>query len=132
MIIESFGIPPGRRTLAGLRKVDEERIKRANNKVSVRSRKQRRKRRADKKSKGDANSPRVTYFPGAFDLSAEPEIDIDINVPTKITKKNTKTCTNRIEKKVSIDEPEIMLELEQGPLPIHFVDEATISVFICI
>lgn len=75
-MIESFGLIVGRNSLAGFRKEDQNRIQNAERKISLVTRKARRKKRGERKSKGEKT--KTTYHPGAFGLSVEPDVDIDV------------------------------------------------------
>ena len=62
----------GDETLSGFFNHDEERLKNSLRKVSGKSRFQRRKRRAEKKSKRDPS--KTTYLTGVFGTGIEPEV----------------------------------------------------------
>ena len=80
-ILDSIGVKPGCNMLTGFRKEDEDRIKNAKRKCSLKSRSDRRKRRRERKSKNNKNnSSKVSYLAGGFGLGLEPEIDFDIQV----------------------------------------------------
>lgn len=63
-LLESFGLSAGMNSLTGFHKADEERIKNADRKTSLKSRTRRRKLRGLRKSKGE--KVKTTYHPGAF------------------------------------------------------------------
>jgi len=87
-VIEELVGEVGVETLSGLQYHDRERILNSQRKVTGTSRKTRRKRRADKKSKGDP--VKTTYLTGAFGTGTEPEIEISIPSPTCTEKESLK------------------------------------------
>ena len=79
-------------------------------------RNERRKRRAQKKSKTDSD---VTYFPGAFGLNKHSDIDF-----------NVKEKSQKISRKITSD---VLKQSEPSQKPkLTFVDETKILQFICI
>ena len=79
-ILEAIGVKPGRNLLTGFRK-DDDGVKNAEYKCSLKTRSDRRKRRRERKSKNDkTNSTKVSYLAGGFGLGLEPEIDIGIQM----------------------------------------------------
>ena len=78
-ILEAIRVKPGRNMLTGFRKDDDDRVKNAERKCSLKTCSDRRKRRRERKSKNDKNnSTNVSYFAGGLGLGLEPEIDIGI------------------------------------------------------
>ena len=71
-LLETFGIKPGSKT--GLRKTDADRIENSASKISIESRRAPRKCSSEKKNKSSTSNT-ISYYPGAFGLSCEPEID---------------------------------------------------------
>ena len=69
VIMDLCGVDPGQNMLKALREQDSRRIKSAGQKVSSKYRQQRKRLRAQRKSKG-----KDSYSSGAFDLSSKPEI----------------------------------------------------------
>ena len=72
-VMELCGLTPGINTMRALRLQDCIRIKNAAKKVSLKYRDQRRKLRAQRKSKAD----KTAYQPGGFSLSAQPDIPVE-------------------------------------------------------
>jgi hypothetical protein len=71
--MELCGLTPGINTMRALRLQDCIRIKNAAKKVSLKYRDQRRKLRAQRKSKAD----KTAYQPGGFSLRAQPDIPME-------------------------------------------------------
>ena len=86
VVMELCGLAPGLNTMRALRLQDSKRIKNAAKKVGLKYREQRRKLRAQRKSKAD----KTAYQPGGFSLSTEPDI------PTKPSKKRKRTAKIKI------------------------------------
>ena len=87
-VIEELVGEVGVQTLSGLQYHDRERILNSQRKVTGTSRITRRKRRADKKSKGDP--VKTTYLTGAFGTGTEPELDSSIPSSTGTEKESLK------------------------------------------
>lgn len=70
VLMQQCGVSPGRNMLKALRQEDQERVNAAARKVSSKYRQQRQSLRSKRKSRAD----KVSYQPGAFGISAKPEI----------------------------------------------------------
>ena len=108
-LLETVGVTPGPNMISAFRKEDHIRILNAENKVSLETRMGRRKRRAERKSTTDSH---VTYFPGAFGLSNEPEIDFGVSAANKKKRKVAKLTKPRKENGVRvqfIDDKDVLL-----------------------
>ena len=64
--------------ISGLKKIDEERVKNATSKISEKYRRERRKRRAEKKSNDEVKHKYPTYKAGAFGLFSTPDIGFEV------------------------------------------------------
>ena len=76
IILKKMGVEPGENMLRAIQNQDQERIKQAERKVSIKYRMNRRKQRAKKKSKGEKEP--VVYQAGGFGLSSKPESSFEI------------------------------------------------------
>ena len=111
--------------LSALRQEDAHRIQTAESKISVKHRAARRKRRGLRKSKNDPVN--VTYYPGAFGLSVEPEIDFQVkNKKRKLLQSTPKTKLAHVN---PITSKECVIPMEPTVGDNGFIDEKDIIVF---
>ena len=76
VVLKRIGIDPGDNMLLSLKKQDDQRVKKAEKKISLSYRQRRRMKRAEKKSKGEKEQ--VIYKSGAFGLSSKPDVSFEI------------------------------------------------------
>lgn len=93
-LLESVGITPEYNMIHAFEIEDKNRIAHAAIKSDVATRLRRRKKRGERKNKLDKVSKTTTYFPGAFGLTSEPEIVLD--VPAKKRKTIRKRKINAV------------------------------------
>ena len=95
-VLETFGIKPGSKSWTGLRKTDADHIENSASKISTESRRARRKRRGEKKNKSSTSST-ISYYPGAFGLPCEPEIDFSQKNQNQTGQLNKQTKKGKME-----------------------------------
>ena len=78
IVVKELGCDPGENMISGLKKIDEERVKNATSKISEKYRRERRKRRAEKKSNDEVEHKYPNYKAGAFGLFATPDIGFEV------------------------------------------------------
>ena len=86
--LSSSGVTPAIHMIVSTLKMDNQRIKNAQAKITAKYRASRRKRRADKKSK--QKETQTLYYPGGFGLSSTPELITIIPKKASKTKANSK------------------------------------------
>ena len=89
IILKKIGLEPGENMLRAIESQDCERIKEAERKISLKYRVNRRKHRAEKKSKGEKEP--IVYKAGGFGLSSEPDSPFEIVLDGNFEEKEKKT-----------------------------------------
>lgn len=102
-IIEKLGFQPGDNTINAQTRKDKARITAAEKKISGESRLRRQDIRTHKKKKSEKESQSVTYFPGAFGLSATPDIDLGGEAKSKPKRKSSNPAKPSLPKKKKPD-----------------------------
>ena len=99
------GISPGSNAIKVFKNYDLRRVKAAAIKITSRYRNRQRELRAPKKSKSD----KIGYFPGAFGLSAEPDLDI-MKLRKRTLKDKREPCAEKRQKKTLNAKEQVLLQ----------------------